>query len=363
MQVKQPSANLPLDTQGLAALANLYHAYFLGLQLMVSTRLGEKVMEQWMFRLFRRQHEEKFLSSFSKLGLDHLPPAVACAQYHKLSNGMGGVPVEYIYESATKAWVRFRYPRWMYAGPTICGVTDAVSRGFLQGWYGHNGVSLKNPRLGFVCVSEDMTGEFGLCGYFQEFDHDLAANERLSYARQERPPAFKSADQPQAPSGQWDEARLLRAQRNYPMEYLRNGLVELAGVIGPEEAQRHGELAARLIGLQYARETSELLQMSEDEFASPEEDLARSAMLLARLFRAMDDQVEVKADDQGSAGVVLLHSGLRIVRGLDEAEMALVLSCWGELWSGFLSADRRLKSLEVYLDGEGLRWLVNTNPS
>ena len=41
--------------------------------------------------------------------------------------------------------------------------------------------------------------------------------------------------------------------------------------------------------------------------------------------------------------------------------MALVLSCWGELWSGILNADRQLKSLEVYLDGEGLRWLVNTN--
>ena len=362
MQAKDQSANLPLDTQGLAALANLYHAYFLGLQLMVSTRLGEKVMEQWMFRLFRRQHEAKFLTSFNKLGLDQLPHAVACAQYHTLSNGMGGVPVEYMYESDIKAWVRFRYPRWMYAGPTICGVTDAVSRGFLQGWYGHNGVSLKNPRLGFVCVSQDMTGEFGLCGYFKEFDRELLPDERLTYARHERPPAFKSAEQPQAPKGQWDEARLLKAQRNYPMEYLRNGLIELASVIGPEEAQRHGELAARLIGLQYARETAQLLQMPEEEGASAEEDLARSAMLLARLFRAMDDRVEVMADDQGSAGVVLLHGGLRIVRGLEEADMALVLSCWGELWSGFLNADRQLKSLEVYLDGEGLRWLVNTNP-
>ena len=80
MQAKDQSANLPLDTQGLAALANLYHAYFLGLQLMVSTRLGEKVMEQWMFRLFRRQHEAKFLTSFNKLGLDQLPHAVACAK-------------------------------------------------------------------------------------------------------------------------------------------------------------------------------------------------------------------------------------------------------------------------------------------
>lgn len=361
MHAKDQSPNLPLDTQGLAALANLYHAYFLGLQLMVSTRLGEKVMEQWMFRLFRRQHEDKFLASFSKLGLDHLPPAVACAQYHTVSNSMGGVPVEYMYESDTKAWVRFRYPRWMYAGPTICGVTDAVSRGFLQGWYGHNGVSLNNPRLGFVCVSEDMTGEFGLCGYFKLFDHDLTANQRLSYARDERPPEFKSGEQPIAPLAQWDEERLLKAQRNYPMEYLRNGLIELAGVIGPEEAQRHGELAARLIGLQYARETADLLEMPEDEWASTEEDLARAAMILARLFRAMGDEVEVNADDQGGSGVILQHRGLRIVRGLEDADKALVLSCWSELWSGFLSADRRLKALNVYLDDAGLRWLVNAS--
>ena len=51
------------------AQAHLLHAYFLGLQLMVSTRRGPQVMGDWMFRLFRRQHLEKFLSSFANLGL------------------------------------------------------------------------------------------------------------------------------------------------------------------------------------------------------------------------------------------------------------------------------------------------------
>ena len=141
-----------------------------------------------MFRLFRRQHLDKFLSSFDKLGLSHLPDAVACAKYHVLSNGIGGVPVEFMPESERKAWVRFRYPRWMYHGPTICGVPVEVSRGFLRGRYAHNGVSLQNPRLGYVCVSEDMTGEFGLCGYFYEYDHDLAPNERLRFAKDELEP-------------------------------------------------------------------------------------------------------------------------------------------------------------------------------
>ena len=103
------------------------------MQLTVSMECGGEVMEQWMFKLFRRQHEDKFLSSFEKLGLKGLPDAVACAQYHVLSNSIGGVPVQYVEESDTKAWVRFRYPRWMYAGPTVCGVPIGVSRGFLKG--------------------------------------------------------------------------------------------------------------------------------------------------------------------------------------------------------------------------------------
>ena len=88
-----------------------------------------------MFRLFRQQHEDKFLSSFAKLGLDGLPHAVACARYHVLSNGIGGVAVEYMEESDTKAWVRFRYPRWMVDGAAICGVPPEASRGSRRGWY------------------------------------------------------------------------------------------------------------------------------------------------------------------------------------------------------------------------------------
>ncbi len=168
------------QANAIAAQAELHHQYFLGLQLMVATREGAAVVGDWMFALFRQQHNAKFLSSFDKLGLQDLPHAVACARYHVLSNGVGGVPVEYMEESSRKAWVRFRYPRWMFAGPTICGVPVEASRGFLRGWYAHNGVSLNNPRLGFVCVSEDMTGEFGLCGYFREFDAPLAEQPKTS---------------------------------------------------------------------------------------------------------------------------------------------------------------------------------------
>ena len=87
------------NSRAIKAQADLHHAYLLGLQLMVSTQEGAAVVGDWMFRLFRRQHEDKFLSSFEKLGLAGLPDAVACAKYHVLSNGIGGVPVEYMEES------------------------------------------------------------------------------------------------------------------------------------------------------------------------------------------------------------------------------------------------------------------------
>lgn len=330
----------------LGAAAHLLHALFLGLELGVATRHGPEVMGEWMFRLFRRQHHEKFLASFEKLGLSGLPHAVACAQYHVLSNNMGGVGVEYAYESDRKAWVRFRYPRWMYHGPTICGVPVEVSRGFLRGWYAENGVSLGNPRLGFVCVSEDMTGEFGLTGYFREFEHDLSEDERLQFAKDEMPPRFDPAAQPHPPAGQWSAERLAKANRNYAMDYVRNGLVELAAVVGFEAARSVGEHCARLIGLQYRAETAAMAGCGEEDLGG----------YLAALLAGMGDRVSRRA--RGGTETVE-QQGLRIVRGLEGRERELVLTCCQALFRGAASAGRALAWLEATPREGGLRWAIH----
>lgn len=337
------------EISAIRAQAHIHHAYFLGLQLMVATRKGPEVMGEWMFNLFRRQHLEKFLSSFDKLGLADLPHAVACAQYHTLSNNMGGVGVEFMAESDRKAWVRFRYPRWMYHGPTICGVPVEVSRGFLNGWYGHNGVSLGNSRLGFVCVSEDMTGEFGLCGYFYEYGHDLAPSERLQFAKTERPPPFISEDQPKPPSNQWDEVRLEKANRNYALDYVRNGLCELAGVVGEEQALELGGLSAKLIGLQYFAETAVMIDARDGT-------LDDAAYYLRTLFKGMGDS----AEQTNEPGLVRLnHQGLRIVRDLQGQERDLVLHCWAQLWSGTLASQQQIKKLEMHRVDDSLVWSLS----
>lgn len=333
------------------AQARLLHAWLLGLMLRVTVRHGAQVMGDWMFALFRRQHHEKFLSSFAKLGLEGLPHAVACARYHVLSNGIGGVAVEYHEEGPRKAWVRFRTPRWMYDGAVLCAMPVEVSRGFLRGWYAHNGVSLGNPRLGFVCVSEDMTGEWGLCGYFREFDHDLAPEERLQFARDEVPPRFDPTLQPQAPAAVWDEARLQRAARNYAMEYLRNGLTTLAAVVGEEAARGLARESARLIGLQFWRETAAAVGAGDG-------DARAAADYLCRMARGMEDRIVLEGEATPDRARLRVE-GLRIVRGLADDDRDRLLEGWQELWVGAVRAHRHWLDLHLSPSQSGaLHWEI-----
>ncbi|MCY4265391.1 MAG: hypothetical protein OXE78_11105 [Gammaproteobacteria bacterium] len=336
------------EKAAIEAQAHIHHALLLGLQLMVCSQYSRQYVEEWMFRLFRRQHEEKFLTSFDKLGLSGLPDAVACARYHVLSNNIGGVGVEYMYESDRKAWVRFRYPRWMYQGPTLCGVPLEVSRGFLNGWYAHNGVSLGNPQLGFVCVSEDMTGEFGLCGYFNEYDRPLSSNERLQFAKNQLPPPFDPEQQPVPPADQWNPLRLAKASRNYALDFIRNGLIELASVIGEAACRELACRAARLTGLQYFKETACMV-------AAADGDLQDAMNYLSRMFSGMGDSVNSSVTGETFE---LRHTGLRIIRGLPEPTASLVFDCWVSLWQGTAASQRQLKSLQVQRQANQAHWTL-----
>ncbi|NQY97804.1 MAG: hypothetical protein HRT82_11670 [Henriciella sp.] len=337
-----------MTAQAIAAQADLHHQYFLGLQLMVAVEETKQTVYDWMFRLFRRQHEEKFLSSFEKLGLSDLPDAVACAQYHELSNSMGGVGVEFMPESDTKAWVRFRYPRWMYAGPAICGIPVEASRGFLNGWYAQNGVSLDNPRLGFVCVSEDVTGQFGLCGYFKEYDQDLSPDERLVFAPDERPPAFDPAAQPAPPATEWSEERLAKANRNYAMEYVRNGIQALIQVVGYDRTCELGRRAARLTGLQNYPALASAVDTREG-------GVQEAADFLQRIMTGMGDDCVLEQDNAQSR---ITQTGLRIVRGLEGEAREALLTCWVEIWRGAIDSGRAFLNVTCSIEAEQLVWEI-----
>ena len=340
------------EHQLIAAQAVVHQHYFIGLQLMVAMRAGPEAVEAWMFELFRRQHEDKFLSSFNKLGLDGQPDAIACAKYHVLSNGVGGVQVEYMEESKRKAWVRYRYPRWWLDGPAVCGIPVEASRGFMRGWHANNGVSLRNPRLGFVCVSEDMTGEFGFCGYFQEYDRTLNEDERLRFAKDERPPRFDPKRQPTAPADIWGPERLVKANRNYAVEFVRNGVAALVVVLGRDRALELSMTAARLIGLQQ-------YSAMATAAAAKDGDARDAAHFLAAMFRGMGDSVAIEPQC-GARTVQLRHEGLRVVRGLSGEQRNDLLCCWIELWKGAIASHREFFEVEVRKEPDALIWVIGS---
>jgi len=268
------------------SVADLYHAYFTGLILTVVTRRGTADAAEFMFRVFRRQQQERFLPGLDKLGLKHLPPAVAAAQYHYLSNWIGGVHVEYMYESDRKAWIRYPPPRWIWRGTAICGVPGEVSRAMLRGWHANNGVTLGNPKLGFVCTKQSVDGQDGLEGYYYEYDHALELDQRLVFARHLEAPLFDPAKAPALPVASWPKPRLERAYRNYAMEYVRTAAPAMVQLFGPEDAGYLLHLTGKLIGMQYFDEIATALGFGRG-------DASNFAGFLRALFETQDDAVEV----------------------------------------------------------------------
>ena len=318
------------------AVSVLYQALLTGLVLTLVTRRGEDTAADFVFRLFRRQHLEKFRPGLAKLGLDRLPHAVACAQYHFLSNQVGGVKVEYAYESDRKAWVRYPPPRWIWDGAAICAVSSRVNAAMLHGWHGHNGVSLGNPRLGFVCTGQTVDGHPGLEGYYLEHDRPLAPEERVRFAYGELPPPADPARAPRLDPSVWTPERLDKVVARYAMEYVRTLLLVALDLLGPDETRRVVGHAARLIGMQFYDETAALLGVTG-------RDAAAFAAYFAALARAQGEDVEV---DAGTADATVLQRGWRLMAGIDDLHPA-GFETWCELWRAALSVHDRRLALEV----------------
>ena len=267
------------------SVADLYHAYFTGLILTVVTRRGSADAAEFVFRVFRRQQQERFLPGLEKLGLSGLPPAVAAAQYHYLSNWIGGVSVEYIYESDRKAWIRYPPPRWIWRGTAICGVPSEVSRAMLRGWHANNGVSLGNPKLGFVCTKQSVDGQDGLEGYYYEYDHALDVDQRLVFARHLEAPMFDVEKAPALPVSSWPRPRLEKAYRNYAMEYVRTAAPVAVQLFGPEDAGYLLHMTGKLIGMQYFDEIAR-------GFGAGRGNAQKFDQFVFALFEAQDDVAE-----------------------------------------------------------------------
>jgi hypothetical protein len=335
---------------GYRAVARLYNALMTGVVLTLVTRKGADAARRFVFGHFRKQHLEKFLPGLKKLGLDSLPDAVACAQYHYFSNALGGVKTEYIWESDRKAWVRYPPPRWIWQGTAICAIPREVNEAMLHGWHGHNGVSLNNPRLGFVCTGQTVEGDPGLEGYYYEYDHDLRENERVRFVHDEHAPRFDPANAPKLDSQSWPQERLKKVERSYAMEYVRSMLPVLLELFGAEETRALVGRAARLIGLQFYDETAELLGIARDGSADG------FSRYLASLAQA---QGESCATEFRARDVIVTQTGWRLMDGVTLSSDAGFWA-WNVLWEGALAAHNRALALHTEREGDTIRWRIRT---
>jgi hypothetical protein len=237
--------------------------------------------------------------------------------------------------------VRFPHPRWIYDGTAICGVPESVSHGFLRGWYAQNAVSLGNPRLGFVCTSQDMTAQYGFSGYFVEEDRALAGDERLRFRPDEEPPPFDPACAPQLDPDVWTPERLVKANRNYAMDYVVNGLTELLAQLGSDGADL-ARLAARLIGRQLQRRLEQIL-------GPP----LAGATGFGAFIEAMAAGEGSRASAAGEGdGVVVAWSEPRLLREAG-ADPDAIFATWTGLWEGCLSTHDRFLALEASRTADG----------
>lgn len=334
--------NVQATAGGYKAVSKLYNALMTGLVLTLVTKRGQGDAARFVFGHFRKQHLEKFLPGLKKLGLDDLPDAVACAQYHYFSNALGGVKTEYVFESDQKAWVRYPPPRWIWQGTAICGIPASVNEAMLHGWHGHNGVSLGNPCLGFVCTGQTVKGDPGLEGYYFDYGRAIGEDERVRFAPDERMPDFDPALAPALDMAAWPEERLRKVERSYAMEYVRSLLPVLLDLFGEAETEHQLGTTARLIGMQFRDEVAALQGIegtSGTDFAQ----------ILGQVLAAQGEEVQID-------GNVVRQIGWRLMAGLEVP--AGGVRAWNRLWEGMAAAHDRNLRLCFERHGGGFTWTI-----
>ena len=286
------------------AIAELHRAFATGLILSAVTQRGTADAAEMVFRLFRRQQRERFLPGLERLGLSGMPPAVASARYHYLSNRIGGVNVEYMAESDRKAWIRYPPPRWIWGGTALCGIPSDVTRAMLRGWHANNGIMLGSPRLCFVCTKMATDAADGLEGYYLEHDHDLAPEQRLAFADDEEAPPFDATTAPKLSADAWPAERLAKAHRNYAMEYVRIVLPVVVDLFGPDDGAFLLRRTGRMVGMQYGDMVIEALSKTAGGSGplTPED-------LLSALFAAQGDDCVID-------GTAIVQSRWRLMDGI-----------------------------------------------
>jgi len=167
----------------------------------------------------RRPQQERFLPGLEKLGLSHLPPAVAAAQYHYLSIDRRRLRRIHVrvgpqgLDPLSAAALDMEGDRDLRRARR--GFTGDVAR-----LHANNGVALGNPGS-----ASSVPTKCGRPGWARGYYCDTTRRSRSISAWCSRvtlkAPPFDASKRPALPVVNWPKPRLEKAHRNYAMEYVR----------------------------------------------------------------------------------------------------------------------------------------------
>ena len=258
-----------------------------GLTAIAAREQGETALNDLWRTLMSAEQKSRFLEALKKLGIDQGPPATIAARYHYFSNSIGGLTMQYIEETPKKVWIRYMAPWGSYPGISALLVPPSVRRTILTTWHPRNGELLGCPRLGWVVTKFVSEGHPYDEGYFCEYDHDLAPGERFRVEAVERSPEFDPAKAPKLDPIAWPEARWLKGNHNYAVDYLGHVLQIMERQFGTLVAAQLIERGMRLLAVQYAADLAHTVGISGS-------DVGAIGELFATILRSFKTNVELQ---------------------------------------------------------------------
>lgn len=299
-------------------VSSFWSRMWIGLQLTILRERGEADLVEATFKRLRMHQRSHFLPGLEKLGIDRgRPAAVVAAQYHYLSNILGGMDMEYVEESDRKVWIRYHAPAYTWPGNALFAVPSSVQRAMFKAWHPFNGESLGNPRLGFVVTKLYQDGGPYDEGYFIEYDHVPTPDERIRFEPVQTSPDFDPEKAPALDPKQWPLERIAMAKRKWSREMFEDVIKTTLEMYNVERTADYLAHTARLFALQYFDE----LRRHVDVPGSKAADFAE---IFRRFGQLCGDEVSAHADGAGQvrvtrSGSLFRGQGADIPRKIDEA--------------------------------------------
>ncbi len=236
-------------------ISRLYWLWVGGMTVVTLAQHGEETVVKWRFKMLNRHQTGHFVEGLKKLGIDpdREPPAVVAAKYHYFSNGLGGLDMEMVEESPKKAWIRYNSP-YVPDGTGWLANPPSVGRAPFEGWHPYNAVRLNQPRLGFVLCRGFADGEPYAEGYFMEYDHELAEEERFRIDPSETMPEFDPETAPRLDPQVWPPDRIAKSKRNFGRGYVEESILSLFELLDTPTIVKIVRRSYEGIAIQYGRQ-------------------------------------------------------------------------------------------------------------